>query len=412
LHDLEQLSGLIGAIYAAALDASLWAAVLGRARTLVGGSAAALLAKDTAAEGLAVYYDDGGLDPHYKRLYLEEYSRLDPCTAGRVAAEIAEPVSTVDLLPYDEFLKTRFYREWARPQGFVDLVCAVLDKSATGAAVFGIFRHERDGLADAVARRRMRLIAPHLRQALAIGRTVEGKTAEAATFADALDGLAAGLFLVDAAGRMVHANASGRALLEEQGVLRASGGRLVAGDARSAPALGEVLAAAGGDGAPTDGQPDRGPGRSVAVPLSTREGAHYVAHALPLGSISRRRAGGRPSAAAALLVHRAVLEAPLPAQAMARLYGLTPAEMRVLGAIVEVGGVPEAAEALGIGEATVKTHLHRLFGKTGATRQVDLVKLVAAFASPVVGRTVPPATTHRRRKSAPRLAWERSEWVP
>jgi DNA-binding CsgD family transcriptional regulator len=52
-------------------------------------------------------------------------------------------------------------------------------------------------------------------------------------------------------------------------------------------------------------------------------------------------------------------------------------------AIVEVGGVPEVAAALGIAASTVKTHLDRLFGKTGATRQADLVKLVAGYAMPL-----------------------------
>ena len=55
----------------------------------------------------------------------------------------------------------------------------------------------------------------------------------------------------------------------------------------------------------------------------------------------------------------------------------------MLLAIVEVGGVPEVAEALGVGEATVKTHLHRLFAKTETRRQADLVKLVAGFANPL-----------------------------
>jgi hypothetical protein len=32
----------------------------------------------------------------------------------------------------------------------------------------------------------------------------------------------------------------------------------------------------------------------------------------------------------------------------------------------------------------VKTHLHRLFAKTETTRQADLVKLVAAFSTPLV----------------------------
>jgi DNA-binding CsgD family transcriptional regulator len=42
------------------------------------------------------------------------------------------------------------------------------------------------------------------------------------------------------------------------------------------------------------------------------------------------------------------------------------------------------AEALGIGEATVKTHLQHLFAKTDTSRQAELVKLVAGFANPLV----------------------------
>jgi len=50
-----------------------------------------------------------------------------------------------------------------------------------------------------------------------------------------------------------------------------------------------------------------------------------------------------------------------------------------------VGGVPEVALALGIAVTTVKTHLGRLFEKTGATRQADLVRLVAGYAMPLAG---------------------------
>jgi DNA-binding CsgD family transcriptional regulator len=70
-------------------------------------------------------------------------------------------------------------------------------------------------------------------------------------------------------------------------------------------------------------------------------------------------------------------------QTISDLYDLTPAERRVLIAIVEVGGVPDVAPALGISEATVKTHLRRLFEKTSTRRQADLVKLLAAFMSPL-----------------------------
>ena len=74
---------------------------------------------------------------------------------------------------------------------------------------------------------------------------------------------------------------------------------------------------------------------------------------------------------------------PSPPEAIAKAYKLTPTELRVLLAIVEVGGVPEVAEALGVAETTVKTHLGRTYQKTGANRQADLVKLVAAFSNPL-----------------------------
>jgi DNA-binding CsgD family transcriptional regulator/PAS domain-containing protein len=401
MEDAEQISSLIGDVYDAAIDPALWTAVLGRAREFVGGSAAALFSKDATRKTLNVYYDDGGLDPHYKQLYFDKYVKLDPSTTGHVFAEIERPISTVDLVPLDEFVETRFYKEWARPQGLVDFVCAVLDKSATGAAMFGVFRHQRHGIVDDEARRRMRLIVPHIRRAMLISRAIDLKTAEAATFADALDGLAAGMFLVDETGHIVHANASGHAMLHESSVLRAAGGKIVATQANAATALGEIF--------PVARRGDAAVGtKGIAVPLSARDGNHYVAHVLPLTSGARRRAGNSYAAVAALFVHKAALEAPSLPEGIARLYNLTPSELRVLLAIVQVGGVPETAEALGVAEATVKTHLHRLFGKTGATRQADLVKLVAGFSNPLLVRSKPPVPAGRRSpidgRSAARLA--------
>ena len=75
---------------------------------------------------------------------------------------------------------------------------------------------------------------------------------------------------------------------------------------------------------------------------------------------------------------------PSPPEIIAKSYKLTPTELRVLLAIVEVGGVPEVAEALGIGNATVRTHLNRIYAKTGVNRQAALAKLVAGFSQPLL----------------------------
>ena len=102
------------------------------------------------------------------------------------------------------------------PQGWGDVLSANLDKSTTSRAVFSVARHARDGLVDDEMRRRMRLLVPHVRRSAMIGKLINLSRVEAAAMADTLDGLQAGMFLVDAAGRLVHANASGRAMLERR----------------------------------------------------------------------------------------------------------------------------------------------------------------------------------------------------
>jgi FixJ family two-component response regulator len=57
--------------------------------------------------------------------------------------------------------------------------------------------------------------------------------------------------------------------------------------------------------------------------------------------------------------------------------------------VVEYGGVAPIAATLGVSEATMKTHLQRLFEKTGTSRQVDLVKLTFGFADPRGGQEKP-----------------------
>ena len=373
----EHFSSLIGDIYDAALNPSLWVDVLAKCAQFVGGPAAALFSRD-AAHGRcsAAYYS--GIDPHYKRLIVEKYIRADPLMMGHVFAKIGEPVAITDIIASDQLLQARAYREWGQPQGLVDVLHVALDKSATGAALLLVFRHERDGRVDAEMRRRMRLIIPHIRRAVLIGRVLHLQTAKAATFADTLDGISAGMFLVDARGRIVHANASGHAMLTEGSFLHATGGKLAADNADADEALHEVFLAAGsGDAAVGI--------KGIAVPLMTCKGERYVAHVLPLTSGARRRAGTSYAAVAALFVHKATLETPSPPEAIAKTFKLTPSELRVLLAIVEVGGVAETADALGIGPGTVKTHLLRLFAKTGTSRQAELVKLVGGFSNPLVG---------------------------
>jgi DNA-binding CsgD family transcriptional regulator len=373
--DGRAFSTLVSDIYDAAVDPARWSGVLTAIGDFVGGQAGGIVSKDAISrDGTPNHHF--GVDPHFVQLYAATHARFDPL-AGLPCFAVEQVVSVPELVPYDEFRRGRFFHEWMRPQGYVDAASAVLEKSAVSCSLLTVIRSGASGVVDDEMRDRMRRIVPHLRRAVGINRVIAAKAAEAATFADTLDGLCAGMFLVDATGRLVHANACGQAMLGEGAVVRRAGDRLAATAASAALLLGQALAAAAdGDGAVGL--------KGIAVPLVGRDGSCYAAHVLPLTTGARRRAGAAYAAVAAVFVRKAELDAPSPPEAIARHYGLTPTELRVLIAIVQVGGVPETADALGIGEATVRTHLHRLFAKTGAVRQADLVKLVAGFANPLV----------------------------
>lgn len=61
----------------------------------------------------------------------------------------------------------------------------------------------------------------------------------------------------------------------------------------------------------------------------------------------------------------------------ARGYGLTQAEQRLLRVLFDGISLPEAARCLGVARTTARTHLQRLFEKTGTRRQADLLRTIA-----------------------------------
>ena len=82
---------------------------------------------------------------------------------------------------------------------------------------------------------------------------------------------------------------------------------------------------------------------------------------------------------AAVFIRKTVPNALSPLEEIAKLYKLSAGEVRVFDALLKVDGVKAIADLLGLSQATVKTHLHNLFRKTGTKRQSELVKLVAGM---------------------------------
>jgi DNA-binding CsgD family transcriptional regulator len=211
-----------------------------------------------------------------------------------------------------------------------------------------------------------------LQRAVAIGRLFDqGKEKEEALTAT-LDHVEAAVFLVGADGAISFANDPGKKMPSEATLMRKDGDALHAVAPDTDRILHDIFAAA------KRGDASLGV-RGVAVPLSKASPDPWFAHVLPLTSGRRQQAGHDLAAVAAVFIRKTAPNAPPPLEAIAKRYNLLPSEIRVLDAVAKVQGVRELADLLGISQATVKTHLHNLFRKTGTRRQSELVKLVAGI---------------------------------
>ena len=112
-----RLSQLIGDIYDAALDAERWPRALEKVCGFVGGSQANIFWQDVIGKAAKKVFEWGN-DPHYTRLYMEVYAKINPLFPGAYAQPLGEVFSQVDLIPFDELHETRLYREWMQPQGW------------------------------------------------------------------------------------------------------------------------------------------------------------------------------------------------------------------------------------------------------------------------------------------------------
>ncbi len=354
----DSISSLIADIYGAALDASRWAEVLGNAANYIGGSAAGIWMRNPNLASAHQYHfggDDEFREPIFAR-YQESVRRV-PRHCSAVAdvavadAHVAEPI---------EYLETRLGQ---RPNKCISR--------------FAVYRHRRSDAWDETALGRMRHVGRHLRRAVMISKLIGIRRAAAAAMADTLDGLSAGVIFVDANGETVHANARGRAMLAEGRLLRSVRGKLIAKGFDALSAVGELVTAG-------SGCRSRLCVAEGGVAPGAAGGETYVAQVFPVAADARRRTDCNP-AVAGIVLREAHLNTPDAVARIARHYRLAPRECEVLEAIAEGSGLAETAERLAIAPSTMKTYLRRLFEKTGTSRQIDLVKLCAAFHSPFSG---------------------------
>lgn len=369
----ERLSALIGEIYDCAIDPALWPKTMEsicRELDLRTGVISVISLEDgqpllAAATG----FEEPWLDK--VSFYAEELVDLwggeevirslpidEPAVLSRVNPDAIAPQSSHP-----------FHIEFNQPQGFVDAIAVGLTRDRLSVGSIGFNRHEAHGLIGPREIETIRLLIPHLQRAATIGRVLERHVAAAAGFRSVLDSLVQPIVLVGADLVVSYENGAAIRLGDRDGLYRIQGGRLALASASAQKALEFAI------------RESRAPaGDPFGIPLAGSDGNLRSLHVLPLEKGTSRHG---ESADYALLFTPLAVSAEDAGKAVATLFGLTDAERRIFEAIADGLTVQEIADRFAIGTSTVRTHLLRIYDKTGLHRQAELVILARQYAPTV-----------------------------
>lgn len=370
---MKVFSNLVERIYDAALSPGLWPEALDGIRLYLGAQVGILSSFDAYYADTWGWQQAVGFDPYFLQLYKEKYMLMNPWMDLVASLGSGETTYVSAHASYKAITQSAFYLEWLKPQRLLDAAILMIDRTLTAVSIVVVSRAEDQGFFDPKSLERLSVIYPHVRRAAAIGRIIGVAEARAKTLAAAFDGLAAGLFLLDDAGRVVFANRAGVDMLAARAPVDSARGRLEFANGRGA--MRPLLEAVRG----TEDRAVRGASHS----LPDVGGKRYMAHAIGLESARRDALAAEQRATALVLVKEANPATDAAVEEAARRYRLTPREARVLRMVVDAGGIPLAADALNLSPTTVRTHIARIYDKTGARSQGALIKLLNEMENPL-----------------------------
>ncbi|MFC7400422.1 helix-turn-helix transcriptional regulator [Chelatococcus sp. GCM10030263] len=284
------------------------------------------------------------------------------------------PTPTSALSPDREYARTRFYNEGVRPLGaFHGLVLSPL---STPQRLIHLSTGRRLGREDYNAEdvAAMRILVPHLVNALHVAQRLAVADLHTAGAEDALDLLETGVILVDPVARILFANRTATAIIDGNDGLTADRDGIRACCSQNATRLLRRLIAS----CACMTLSDRGPGGRMEVPRRDGRGVLRVVVA-PFRAEEAQIATawlGAARPAAILMIANPQKQELMRKEDLRHRYGLTPAEADVALEIAKGDGREAVGARLGITANTVRAHLSQIFGKTGLRRQAELVRLL------------------------------------
>ena len=365
-----RIDDLVGAIYDAAVDPTLWQPALVRVSDALSAIGTLYLSYDLQRPERSVAVL-GRLDPDLTRSYLIRHSRSSPWAKMRQVMPVGQVVSVDAYVPAAQLIRTEFYHDILRPQRILHCGAACLARDAQRFVGFSIFRAAEAGPTEDQELRLLSVLAPHIKRATQINQRLGTVAAFEQAKTSALDLSEHGIILLDTHARVLFANRAAESILALHDGLTITASTLRAATPADTRRL-HVMIAETVRG--SSGGTLRAARPSFAEPF--------------LLLVAPARAGTQWPVDAAPAVVIFVTDPDRPPRPETRrlgeLFGLTATEAKVAVTLAGGSGVPQTAAALKLSSNTVHTHMRRIFRKFGVNRQAELVRVLmrAAMVAP------------------------------
>ncbi len=337
-----------------------WQNFLDRFRARTQADYASLIFRPLAPTrpSLMHFFSGESSPPLLGKLYRESLHRRDPVNyhalgEGRVYA-------LADLLVAGDMAHEQYRRDLLAPSGMNDL--RLMRIVEPGGVNVWLTASRRVGGFDAADEALIAALAPYLRSALRGYIALERERFKASVAGEAIRRLSFGWLTLDSAGRLLDADAEGRRLLDHGSVLRCgAGGRLSSRNREVDREIADALRA-------IVEKPHSRPRALVLDRDPWMDMLFVSAHRKPLPA--------SPATAIIAYVHGDGWSSADRCEQLAELFRLLPSEARLALALSRGMSIAEAAGELGLSVETARTYSKKIYAKTGARGQPDLVRFI------------------------------------
>lgn len=373
LSNKEVLAKLIGSVYDAAAEPTLWDSFLEQLAKTARADGAGLVMHDDrqGTHSIAASWD---LDPDLARLYREYYGPLDVWTSRGKSSPVGRVCLSQELCSLNDLRRTEVYNGLMVPSDIEHGMFGFVQRCGSTWAVISLYRSASSGQYEVADLDILRLIVPHIQRAFKLHFQLSELKARSEGVEAALNMLATGIIFLGTDGEVLLMNKRAEEILNCQDGLLLAQGKLVAATYGESTRLRAAIG-----GAVQTGN-ERGLSAGGTMLISRKKQRPLSVTVAPLREFIPTLSQ-RPAAVVFLSDPDRDLENP--DDLMQRCYGLTPAEARLTMVLLEGYSLKQSADSCGVTHNTAKSQLKSVFSKIQVKRQSELIRVMLNSAGTV-----------------------------